>query len=169
MVICPRCQAALASDAKKCPTCGAELVFGPRRISGFEWKSPFQIFGWPLVHIAAGYIPGTRRPLVARGIIAIGQFAVGVVTLAQFGIGLLCGLGQLMVGWYAVGQFAAGVEFGLGQFATGRTAIGQVAAGEYVLAVQGVGRHCWTKDHKDPYAKEHFDNLWASLESRLPK
>ena len=56
---------------------------------------------------------------------AVGQYAIGVVTIAQFGVGVLFGFGQFVTGLSVVGQFAAGVFLGLGQFSTGEVAIGQ--------------------------------------------
>lgn len=46
-------------------------------IWGYEWKSETTILGWPLVHIAFGWNLRTGQLMVARGIIAIGQFAAG--------------------------------------------------------------------------------------------
>ena len=79
-----------------------------------------------------------------RGIIAVGQFAYGVITVAQFGVGLLFGFGQFMIGWTAVSQFAFAIYFGMGQFTTGITAIGQFAYGKYVLAQMGIGKYVWS-------------------------
>ena len=45
------------------------------------------------------------RPVVAQGIIAIGQFGIGVITLSQFGIGLFS-LSQFTIAGYALAQFA---------------------------------------------------------------
>ena len=54
-----------------CRTCaGRPTVFG------FEYRSPVQIGGWPLVHVCTGVDPATMRPRVARGIIAIGNLAI---------------------------------------------------------------------------------------------
>ena len=63
------------------------------------------IAGLPLVHVSFKYRPN-RRPVVARGVIAIGQFACGVVCIAQFSVGLLS-ISQFAVAAYAVAQFAA--------------------------------------------------------------
>jgi hypothetical protein len=109
----------------------------------------------------------TGRLLVARGVVAIGQFAVGLITVAQFGIGVLFGLGQFVGGFAAVGQFALGLFFGLGQFATGLTAIGQIAAGWYVLAQAGWGAHVWSDRVRDPEAVRHFMQLWDVLRSLM--
>jgi hypothetical protein len=46
------------------------------------------LFGWPLVHISFKY-RANRMPVVARGIVAIGQFGCGALTIAQFGVGLV--------------------------------------------------------------------------------
>jgi hypothetical protein len=130
---------------------------------GFEWKSKASIFGWPLVHIAIGRNKQTGRLMVAKGIIAIGQFAIGVATFSQFGVGLLFAFGQFSAGLVAIGQLALGVYFGLGQFATGLTAIGQLACGKYVLAQMGFGEHVWSAKIKDPTAIHYFTEYWSKI------
>ena len=168
LIDCPECGTSVSDKAVVCPKCGypmkpmADLTPATRRpVRGFEWKSKAEILGWPLIHIAVGRNKETRKLMVAKGIIAIGQFAVGVITVAQFGIGLLFGLGQFVGGFVSIGQFALGIYFGLGQFATGYTAIGQFAFGSYVRAQIGYGRYVWSKQIQDSRAIEYFDNLWA--------
>jgi len=134
-----------------------------RQWRGFQWRTEAEILGWPLVSIAFGRNKQTGKLLVAKGILAIGQFAIGLITIAQFGVGLLFAFGQFTAGWLAIGQFAVGVYFGLGQFATGATAIGQFAIGEYVLAQLGYGKYVWSTKIKDPEAIEHFRNLLEVL------
>jgi hypothetical protein len=89
-----------------CPQCGAPF---PAREKwdgfGFEYKSEATLAGWPLVHISFKY-RADRRPVVARGIVAIGQFGCGVLCIAQFGIGLFS-IGQFTLAGYALAQFAA--------------------------------------------------------------
>ena len=58
--------------------------------------------GLPLVHIAFKYRPN-RTPVVARGILAIGQFGVGIITIAQFGVGVFC-LSQFGIGVFVLAQ-----------------------------------------------------------------
>jgi hypothetical protein len=58
----------------------------------------------PLVHISFKYQPN-RMPVLAKGIIAIGQFACGVVTISQFGVGLVS-VSQFTVAGFALAQFA---------------------------------------------------------------
>ena len=142
-----------------------------RRPSGREWKSDTTIWGIPLVHVAYGRDENGKLR-VAKGIIAIGQFAIGGITIAQFGIGFLFGFGQFVLAPLAIGQFAFALAaigqfaitwlFGLGQFATGYVAVGQVAFGEWVLGQGGWGSHMWTTVRKDPEAVAFFKGI-ASL------
>ncbi|HAV43001.1 TPA: hypothetical protein DCX15_03180 [bacterium] len=137
---------------------------------GFEWKSKTTLFGLPLIHIAIGWTIGLEegrwrlRPKVAKGIIAIGQFAFGVITIAQIGIGLLFGFGQVILGLTVVAQFALGVIFGLGQFATGYVAIGQfVLLAYYGLACMGNAVYLWSVDRKNIEAVEFFHQLLREI------
>ena len=125
MKACRECGNRVSEQAAACPGCGAPY---PAREKwdgyGFEYKSQATLFGWPLVHISFKYRPN-RVPVVAKGIIAVGQFGIGLVNLSQFGIGLFS-LGQFTIAGYALAQFAAAyaciaqfgvyVEQGYGQF-----------------------------------------------------
>jgi hypothetical protein len=107
---CRECQCEISEQAFACPQCGAPY---PAKDAwdgwGFEYKSPLTLFGLPLIHISFKYRPNryytNRRPVVARGIIAIGQFGCGVITIAQFGIGLVS-VCQFTVAGFALAQFA---------------------------------------------------------------
>ena len=102
---CRECSHEVSEQALSCPNCGA-----PRPAKdqwdgwGFEYKSQTTLMGLPLVHISFKYRPD-RRPVPAKGIIAIGQFGMGIVTIAQFGIGLF-GICQFAIAGYALAQFA---------------------------------------------------------------
>ncbi len=102
---CRDCRHEVSEQAMACPHCGAPY---PAREKwdgwGFEYKSPAQILGLPLLHISFKYRPN-RRPVVARGVVAIGQFACGIVTLSQFGIGVVS-VSQFTVAGFALAQFA---------------------------------------------------------------
>ena len=171
LIYCPECNNSISDQAINCPHCGyplqkpREMLVRVRRRPGFEWKSSTTIMGLPLVHVAFGWSKKTGRLMVARGIISIGWFAVGLITFAQFGVGLLFGFGQFMAGAVVVGQFALGGYFGLGQFATGVIAIGQFAFGEYVLCQIGWGQYMWTPQYADPEAVTKFHELWQWLRS----
>ena len=54
---------------------------------GFEWKTEANLLGLPYIHIAMGRDRQSGKILVAKGVIAIGQFAIGKYVLAQAGFG----------------------------------------------------------------------------------
>ena len=93
------------------------------QLNHFEYRSKEEINGWPLIHINIGANPETGRPLVAKGVVAIGNIAFGVVsigaaafgivTLAGFGLGIVS-LAGLAIGIIALGAVALGYEFALG-------------------------------------------------------
>jgi hypothetical protein len=105
MIPCRECEHLISENAPLCPNCGA-----PRPANrhwdgwGYEYKSKTTFAGIPLLHVSFKYRPN-RMPVVARGIIAIGQFGVGAITIAQFGIGIAC-LSQFAIGVWAVSQFS---------------------------------------------------------------
>ena len=93
------------------------------QLTDFEFRSKEEINGWPLIHINLGTNPETGRPLVAKGVVAIGNIAFGVVsigaaafgvvTLAGFGLGVVS-LAGIAIGIVALGAVALGYEFALG-------------------------------------------------------
>ncbi len=157
MIQCKKCGRELSDEMQFCPYCG---IASPaiRMGTGFEWKSKLSFYGYPLIHIAVGKNENGKLR-VAKGIIAIGQFGIGLITFAQVGVGILFGLGQFMVGLITIAQFSVGIIFGLGQFATGYVAIGQFALGWYALCQLGLAKYLWTPKIKDPEAIEFFRQL----------
>jgi hypothetical protein len=134
---CRCCRKEVSVEAMACPHCGAPY---PARQAwrgwGYEYKSEKRIFGMPLVHVAFGRDEqGKLR--VAKGVIAIGQFAKGGIAIGQFALGAVFALGQFALAPIALGQFALGIlsagQFGigivggLGMFATGIWAKGLAA------------------------------------------
>ncbi|MBN1881267.1 MAG: zinc ribbon domain-containing protein [Deltaproteobacteria bacterium] len=171
-LFCPSCGAALRRGERFCPRCGHEYTsehatggVPAKAYRGFQWRTEAEILGWPVVHVAFGRDAATGKVLVARGLIAVGQFGVGLVTVAQVGVGVLFAFGQCVAGIVCVGQLALGALFGLGQFATGQTAIGQFAFGEYILAQIGWGKYMWTQKVKDPEAIAYFTALWRGVKA----
>lgn len=113
---CRDCNRDISEQALSCPHCGAPFPAKDKWDGwGVEYKSRLTLFGLPLVHVSFKYRPN-RRPVVAKGIIAIGQFACGVVTVSQFGIGVIS-LSQFTISVFALAQFAAAysliAQFGL--------------------------------------------------------
>lgn len=160
---CPKCKKEISPQAKACPHCGHPI----NMYRGYQWRSQGEINGLPLIHIAFGRDKSTGKLLVAKGVVAIGQFAIGLIAIAQFGVGFLFGFGQFLAGYTVIAQFAGGFYFGLGQFATGMTAIGQFAFGKYVLAQLGFGEFVWSVQHKNPQAIRYFETLWLFVRNSL--
>jgi hypothetical protein len=102
---CRECRREISEQATFCPQCGAPH---PARDKwdgwGFEYKSNASILGLPLLHISFKYRPN-RVPVVARGVISIGQFGCGIINISQFGIGIIS-ISQFTVALYALAQFA---------------------------------------------------------------
>ena len=125
LVKCRECDHQVSKSAVVCPGCGTPWPVrqGSR---GWEYKSKATVFGFPLVHISFKYRrteSGVPVPVVARGVVSIGQFGVGIVNISQFGIGVFS-LSQFTIARYAIAQFAIAryalcqlgiVEDGLGQ------------------------------------------------------
>jgi hypothetical protein len=132
----------------------------PRR--SYEWKSRAALFGIPLVHVAFGREPSGRLR-IAKGFVAVGQFAFGGVTVAQFGVGLIFGFGQCVCGLIAAGQIAAGLLLAIGQLTTGLIAVGQLSMGLYALGQAGWGRYLWTPNRVDMEAVALFHTLYLKL------
>jgi hypothetical protein len=134
-----------------------------------EYKSDRTWFGLPFVHYTSGKCPETGRRVVAKGVVAVGRFAMGIlaighasfglIALGQLAIGILLGLGQASTGIFAAGQIALGGYFAVGQLAAGWISIGQLAMGKYVLAQLGIGTHVWSMKSSDPVAFEYFKCL----------
>lgn len=116
MKSCRECNQTVSDQAVACPGCGAPY---PGRDKwdgyGFEYKSDARLFGLPLLHISFKY-RANRMPVVARGIITVGQFGAGIINISQFGIGVFS-LSQFTIAGYALAQFAVAyrcvAQFGL--------------------------------------------------------
>jgi hypothetical protein len=169
LIPCRECQKEISTNAKACPECGTP--FPSRKEwngTGFEWKSQKSFYGYPLIHIAFGRnIHGKFR--IAKGVIAIGQFAIGIITFAQFGVGLLFGFGQFIFGLTAISQFAIALIFGVGQFATGYIAIGQFVLAYYGLAQLGYAKYIWSVNIKDPEAIAFFKTISSKVTAIIGK
>lgn len=167
LTTCRECGAEVSHQTRTCLRCGAPQPAKPAWSgTGFEWKSSRTYGGFPLVHIAFGKDSrGKRR--VAKGVIAIGQFALGLVTVAQFGVGLFFGFGQFLLGGFVLAQFAGALVVGVGQIATGYAAIGQVVLAYYGLGQIGLGKFLWTMLRRDAEAVQFFLSWWGYLKQLI--
>ena len=106
MSTCRSCRHEESTGATTCPHCGSPLpVRAPGDGWGYEYQSSARLLGLPVVHISFRY-RANRAPVVARGVLAIGQFACGIITFAQFGVGVVS-ISQFTVAAFAIAQFAA--------------------------------------------------------------
>lgn len=172
-----------------CPGCGkpvADVLTRDPVVRGVgkRWESKTRLFGLPLVHIAQGP-HGDERIGKARGIIAIGDVAVGwfavggfsagivavggvsigLVSLAGLAVGLLA-LGGLAIGGGAAGGGAIG-GIAIGGGAVGYVAIGGGAVGHYVQAGGGYGTHVIDGAGRDAEAVRFFSE-WNWLLGSSP-
>lgn len=113
---CRECRHSISEQAFACPNCGAPYPARDRWDGwGFEYKSEATVLGLPFLHVSFKFGPN-RRPVPAKGFIAIGQFAFGVVTISQFGIGLFS-VSQFTIAGFALAQMAIAysliAQFGL--------------------------------------------------------
>lgn len=106
---------------------GSALALTP----GYEYKSERTLFGLPLVHINLGY-----GPRGAKGVFAVGNYAVGVVAVGGFSLGAV-GVGGFSAGLVCLGGMAFG-GLALGGLAVGAVAVGACAVGVYALGVTAV-------------------------------
>lgn len=121
---CRKCAGQVSFQATSCPHCGAPHPAEPRWDGwGVEYRSQAELLGIPLLHVAFKYRRG-GMPVVARGVIAIGQFAVGIVSIAQFGVGVLSlsqftiaglAVAQIGIAWSLIAQVGLYVDQGWGQ------------------------------------------------------
>ena len=160
---CYECGKDVSTSAESCPACGAPCA--PKKSwtgYGLNWKTKTRIFRIPILHVAIG-LDSRGRPLIAKGIIAIGPFALGLITIAQFGVGILFGLGQFVLGLTVLGQFAFGLLIGIGQIGTGVIAVGQFVYGIYGLGQAGIAKYMWSASQVDMEAVALFYTIYEKI------
>ena len=136
-----------------------------QRVFGREFRSKTTLFGVPLVHIAFGLDPRTGRPRTAKGIIAIGDRAVGGIAIGGAAAGGVA-IGGAAVGLLSLGGASLGVLMAIGGLAMGGlafgglsvgvVAIGGGAIGLYAYGGAAFGLHAMGANTRDPQAVEFF-------------
>jgi tRNA A-37 threonylcarbamoyl transferase component Bud32 len=148
------------------------------RVYGREYRSKWEFFGFPLVHVATGIDPKTRKPRIAKGIIAIGDQAYGGLAIG----GVACGLiaiggvafggitfGGLSIGlMLAIGGAAVGLGAALGGCAIAPVAVGGCAVGYYAAGGAGFGVHPYAGNARDAAGAEFFSGTGRLLMQTLP-
>lgn len=117
----------------------------------YQYESKQKLLGWPILSINLGFSEGEMRQargwvaigtratgilcfgiFVSRGLISIGGIAIGLGTVSVFGLGLITvsilGLGLVSVSAFAAGYLAVGI-LAVGFKSVGILAIGKEATG----------------------------------------
>jgi zinc-ribbon domain len=155
LIQCPDCGREISDRARACPGCGRLLQErGPATVATedragrplyfYEYKSQTVLFGLPLIHVsfAPVWLVGFRP---ARGIIAVGNIAIGFAAFGGVAMGLVA-FGGISLGLMCVGGIALALGLGAGGIATGYWALGGIAVGVYALGGLGIGAHTLQND-----------------------
>lgn len=111
-----------------------------------------------IIAIGDTAIGGVAIGGAAVGVVAIGGGSVGVVAIGGGSIGLLAAFGGLAIAGYAGGGMAAG-GIATGGVSVGVVAQGASAVGVYSRGVSAVGAHVISPRQRDPKAVEVFETL----------
>jgi predicted Ser/Thr protein kinase len=145
------------------------MVPVPRWAMGVDYRSKGTLWGLPLLHVATGMDPGTGKPRVATGVIAIGNVARGGVAIGGMAMGGIAlggvalggiAFGGLGLGVIAIGGLALALLGALGGGAVAPIAVGGGAVGYWACGGGAWGVHALSGLGVDPAARDFFAH-WA--------
>lgn len=144
-----------------------------QQLFGREYRSQAEFLGWPLVHVAFGVDARTGKRKIAKGIIAIGDAAIGGLAIGGGAIGIVA-IGGAAIGLVTLGGLSLALLLGIGGLATGcfafgglaigGVAVGGCAVGYYAYGGAAFGRFTVTGQAQDPAAM----NLFSGAPQRWP-
>jgi hypothetical protein len=105
------------SDKTGCPSGTSLLSQQP----SYEYRSQVEFLGLPLLHITRGINPETGFFRIARGWLALGDFAIGGIAAGGISLGLIS-IGGISLGTITIGGLA------IGMIANGAIAVGMLSA-----------------------------------------
>lgn len=133
-----------------------------------RYKTRRTLAGWPLVSIAFGPDDESGESTgMARGIIAIGDYAVGCIAVGGISVGAIS-IGGISLGGLAVGGVALGGLI-LGGASVGVIASGGAAIGHYARGGAVVGNYVASPSRRDPEAVELFNKIIPGSLAPAPK
>ncbi|HEY1080650.1 MAG TPA: serine/threonine-protein kinase [Prosthecobacter sp.] len=141
----------------------------------YEYRSKASLAGWPLLHISFGKDPQTGRMRRARGVVAIGGHATGLVALGLVAFGGVawgvCSVGLLAMGVLCAGLATAGVvSFALvaayGVLALAPLALGVNPMGYLAAGVKAVGTYTASTTGSVDARAAAFGDVWLPWATR---
>jgi len=146
-----------------------------KKFSGWEYRTRFELFGLPFIHIRTGGWRGASpirewKPVkawiaaddaCAYGVLfAYGSVAIAPVSVGAFSVGLVS-YGAMSIGALAIGGFSFGI-WAFGGFAFGWQAFGGGCAIAWNAAWGGayaIGHSCALSDMASPAFQPHADSI----------
>jgi hypothetical protein len=145
------------------------------RTKSIRRRSSITLFGLPLYDIAFGSKADKSEARgQARGYVAIGDFATGVIAIGGVAKGVVA-IGVLAMGGVAVGGVSLGVVglgviaiggLAIGGAAVGVVAVGGMALGYYSLGGMAFGEYPYSTLHHDLDARDFFRQWLPDLGKR---